>query len=498
MTLKIRERFAFTVIANVVRAGLSFATALLLARWLGPENYGRMAFLLGTFLALRQLLDMGSSSAFFTFMSQKLRSRRFFRGFCQWLVVQFAIPVLFVALVFPSSWIEGIWQGESRTLIVLAFAAAFMQNTLWPVFQQAGESQRRTIQVQAAGVAVMAGHLCVVVALWFFGKLSLGLIFLAVIVEFALATFVVRSYLTFERHDTLEEPGLRGYLRYCLPLIPYTWVGFAYEFADRWLLQEFGGSLEQGYYAVSAQIAAISLIATTSILNILWKEVAEAHYCGDVLRAATLYRRVSRALLLFAAAIAGFLLPWAEQLLNGLLGVAYAGGAATLAVMFFYPIHQSIGQINGTMLYATERVALQVRIGIVFMLLSIVLTYFILAPPTIAVPGLGAGSLGLAAKMVILQFVQANITAWAVARQLGWRFDFVHQFVALLLCVTLGWVAHTLAMAVSPASMHFVIKMTIAGVIYAGTLGACLCTSPWLLGMIRTDLKSPTQWLKHS
>lgn len=32
---------------------------MLLARWLGPESFGNMAFLLGTFLGIRQLLDMG-------------------------------------------------------------------------------------------------------------------------------------------------------------------------------------------------------------------------------------------------------------------------------------------------------------------------------------------------------------------------------------------------------------------------------------------------------
>ncbi|MBK9521661.1 MAG: hypothetical protein IPO13_08645 [Rhodocyclaceae bacterium] len=77
MTHSLRQRFAASFTANVVRSGISFATGLLLARWLGPADYGRMAFLLASFFAFRGLSDMASSSAFFTFLSQRQRSRRF-------------------------------------------------------------------------------------------------------------------------------------------------------------------------------------------------------------------------------------------------------------------------------------------------------------------------------------------------------------------------------------------------------------------------------------
>ena len=78
MTSSVRGRFAFTLGANFFRAGLNFTTGMLLARWLEPTRYGNMAFLLGTFLGVRQLLDLGSSSAFFTFLSQRPRTGLWF------------------------------------------------------------------------------------------------------------------------------------------------------------------------------------------------------------------------------------------------------------------------------------------------------------------------------------------------------------------------------------------------------------------------------------
>ena len=212
-------------------------------------------------------------------------------------------------------------------------------------------------------------HLLAVVLLWWLGILGLYVIFAVIALEYFLAAVVAHKrfpYATAEEAGSTggkPEPMFRQYLRYCSPLIPLALIGFAYEFADRWLLQNYGGSIEQAYYAVGAQFAGIALIATSSMLRIFWKEVAEANSNGDHARLGMLYQKVSRLLFLVGAMIAGFLMPWSEDLLRLILGASYVGGAATLTIMFLFPIHQSMGQIGGTLLYATERVTLRLVFG---------------------------------------------------------------------------------------------------------------------------------------
>ncbi len=63
----VKKRFFISLLVNIFRGAISFTTGVLLARWLGPEEFGNMAFLLSSFLAFRQLLDMARSSAFFLF-----------------------------------------------------------------------------------------------------------------------------------------------------------------------------------------------------------------------------------------------------------------------------------------------------------------------------------------------------------------------------------------------------------------------------------------------
>ena len=496
MTASVRRRVAFTVGANLLRSVLSFVTGMLLARSLGPVSFGNMAFLLGTFVAIRQILDMGSSTAFYTFMSQRTQSKRFVKLFFGWLGVQFVVPLCVVGLLFPSQWIEVIWRGEQRSLVLLAFAAAFMQNSLWPVVQQFGESRRQTLWVQGVGVAIVATHLLAMVLLWLIGGLGLYAIFTAIAVEYVAAAIVMHKWLPNRASNdsmlTEAAPAsvLRLYLRYCLPLIPYAWIGFAYEFADRWLLQSYGGSVQQAYYAVSAQFAGIALIATSSILNIFWKEIAEAHYNADHARTHLLYRRSSRILFLVGAIAAGYLSPWAAELLRLILSAAYAGGASTLAIMFLYPVHQSIGQIGGTMLYATERVTLLAVLGIGFMMVSMGVTYLVLAPADALVPGLGLASEGLALKMVGLQIVQANIIAYVIARIWKWRFDWAYQPVSLLGCLALGWVAHRAATDLASGSWPVPAVMALGGVLYLMLTAALVYAMPWLAASTRSQLLS--------
>ena len=74
----IRVRYLTTLTTNLIRIAISFVTGLIIARALGPQDYGNFSFLLGSFTAFATLVDMGSSSAFFTFISLNLRGLKFF------------------------------------------------------------------------------------------------------------------------------------------------------------------------------------------------------------------------------------------------------------------------------------------------------------------------------------------------------------------------------------------------------------------------------------
>lgn len=496
MSDAVPKRFAASLAANLLRAGVSVVSSLLLARWLGPLDYGRMAFLIASLLAVRALLDLGTSAAFFTFLSQRPRSRRFVALYWRWVGLQFLFSFVAIGLVLPDDWIGSIWKGEGRGLVLLAFVAAFMQGTVWPIAAQMAEAQRETIRAQRLGICATVFHLLVVLLLWWAAELTLPLLFGAMALEWAVAAWVAAQLyrgadesdgeVSAQGGDTLGSVWSE-FWRYCLPFVPYAWLGFAHDFADRWMLQHWGGAAEQAYYAVAYQVAAVALLATTSILQIFWKEIAEAHHLKDMRRVQALYSRASRGLYFVGAVVAGGLLPWASELLEILLGKAYVAGALTLGLMFLYPVHQSLGQIGGSMLLATGRTRIQVILGLSFMASSLVVAYVMMAPADAPVPGFGLASKGLAYKMLLLQLLQVNILAWFIARAFGWEYDWKYQIVGLALAVGTGFLAKGAAIALVPAPVPS--AMALAGALYLVAIVSVLYLMPWVAGTKRSELQ---------
>ncbi len=482
----------------MLKALLGFLTGMLVARGLGPDQYGKMMFLLATFTALRQVLDVGSSTAFFTFLSQRSRSKRFVAWFSAWLGVQFLVPLLAVGLLLPATWMELIWKGEQRSLVVLAFVAAYMQSTVWAVVMQMGESQRLTRWVQGTALATTLLHMVLMAISWWQDWLGIRLIFGAMIIEWGLAVWIIVRQLHLptqpEENESFKDVFME-FGRYCLPLIPYSWLGFAYEFADRWLLQSYGGSVQQAFYAVALQFGAISAVATTSILNIFWKEIAEAHQQRNKERVAMLYRNVSRGLFFVAASVAGFLVPWSEDILRLALGPAYVGGAIAVSIMFLYPLHQSMGQIGGTMLYATGRVNAQVILGMLLMASGIVVSYFVLAPTTAPIPGLGLESVGLAGKMLVMQILGVNAVAFYLARSMQVSFDWVYQPLSGFGCLGAGWLAYIVSQWLLYTSAPVWMGMLTAALLYLVALLALIWIAPSLAGLSRNEIRLATRKL---
>lgn len=493
----VKVRFLNSFFANIFRSIISLITGLLIARWLGPSEYGRMSYLIISFTAFRTLLDMGSSSAYFTFLSQRQRSKKFVSLFWRWIGIQFIFLLVLVGLMFPSSLINDIWKGESRSLVILALITTFVQLTVWPIASQMAEANRKTVAIQKLNTLVVIFHLIVLLALWIFGKLVLPAIFLALFFEWSIASWIAakmyRSTNESEPESSSNELDssvsvFKEFYKYCLPFIPYAWFSFAHDFADRWMLQKWGGAKEQAYYTISYQLATISLIATTSVLRIFWKEIAEANYNNDKVRVKQLYLRISRGLYFIAAISAGAFIPWTAELINIMLGAQYKGAYSTMLLMFVYPVHQTIGQIGGTMLMATGKTLVQVKLGIGFMIISIILVYFMLAPSNALIPGLGLASGGLAWKMVIMQLIQVNILILVLSKLFDWNYDWQFQIYGLGTTVIIGMLIKYFIIDFFAVSS--IVSIFIFAVLYMTTIGIIVYIRPNISGLTNLDIEA--------
>jgi O-antigen/teichoic acid export membrane protein len=471
---RIAVRFTATLAANVVSAGTGFLVSLILARGLGPKEYGNYAFLLASFGAFNSWLDGGSSAAFYTFLSGGESRRLHIRLYGAWLAARFALLAI-LAAALPHFLFRQVWFENSRALTLWGLGAYFLSIPGQSMIVQVFESMRRTLEVQTALVAVSVAHLIAVAALLLCDLLSVESVFALVVAEYLLLAL----FAAWRNRDVAGESeppaatagAFAQYRAYCLPLFVYTAVTAFAQFGDRWLLQFFGGSLQQGLFSVSQQFGTVALMATAALINILWKEIAAAESVGDTVRSASLFLRSSRFLFAVSAGIGAFLAPQCRELTPVLLGASYTAAWPALSLLMLYPAFQSLSQLNAVYFYATKQIRLHVFLSSTATLVAIPFTYFVLASPQARLPGLGWGATGLAARWVIFQILFVAWQSRAVAKLQSTTNETPRRLLVVGVLLAIACAAKAIASAALAAAGFFnpFATLAVSGILFGAT-----------------------------
>jgi O-antigen/teichoic acid export membrane protein len=487
----VRTRFMVTVAANGTRSLFGFAAGLLIARALSPAGYGDVMFLIGSFAAIRGLLDMGTSSAFFTFISRQPQGPKFYLVYLLWTIAQVVLTLLLIGLLIPQSQFERIWLGHDRHIVALSFFAAFMQQQVLQTITQIGESMRQTFVTQMVMVLAAAIYLVLLCLLYSSDLMTPENILLAMIVQGAISVPSLYWLLKKNRQDsdggsaTVAEITSR-YWAYCKPLLLLSVITFLYDFSDKWMLQRFGGASEQGYFQIANQFSNAILLATLSIVNIFWKEIAQAWENKDRVRIAELYLKVTRGLVMFSAIVVGLIVPWSEQIVRVLLGTSYEQAWPVLSLMLLYPIHLPLGIIGGSTLLASGQTRIHMLICAAGMLVSIPVSYLLLAPGWGAWGGFRLGAAGLAMKLVVLSILTVNLQSWLIARHNGWKYEWKFQVIGIPVVLLFGYVSKMLMTTAwdlsSPRALDLLAPVILSSALYATLVIVFIRLFPWLTG----------------
>jgi O-antigen/teichoic acid export membrane protein len=472
----------------------------LVAKWLDVYDYGRMVFLLGSFTAMWGLVEMGTTNAFFTLISQKTRSKSFIKIFLLWIFSQFSGCFLLLYFIMPVQWMDNIWHGEEATLIYLAMVCSFLQGTVWSVASKLADASRKTLYLQCFNVGVVFCHLVVLMNIWYFGLISIHIIFVAIIFEWALASyFVCRLYDSskvvvsdseeIERADTIKSVFCE-LLLICVPFIPYALFSFAKEFGDRWILQNWGGGVQQGYFGVGERYAGIVLIGASSIIRVFWKEIAEADYQGDVKKVIRLYNICSRSLFVFCSIVACVIVPLIPELVRLTLGDSYSLGVNAICVMLVYPIFQSLIQLQATFFYAILEIKTYVTISCFSFILGVPVSLYLISDQNFLFDCLGLGAFGLSIKLVLVGYITTNIFAWYASRLRKVKFDFFFRLLVLSVFCFFGFVLNNLFMIYFSSPGMIVIKFISGMLMFVILLVTVIIRFPFLMGLDRSHLKS--------
>jgi O-antigen/teichoic acid export membrane protein len=187
---------------------------------------------------------------------------------------------------------------------------------------------------------------------------------------------------------------------FCYPLIPYLLISSGYKFVDSWLLQYNSGYEQQGIFAISSKISALSMVLVSALVKVLWREVSYFEGKGERASSWKLYSKASLFITCIGMFFACFIWPFSGVIIELLLGPDYIDAIIPFTIMLFVPTYIGLGQLAGMYYYSIEETRLFSLIGGVTVILGGIASYLLLSNDFLAL-----GSVGLSIKSLSFEII---------------------------------------------------------------------------------------------
>ncbi len=472
----------FTIVFNLI-------TASLIPRALGASAYGNFDFLLRFFQQITGLFDAGTSSGFFNKLSQRNNDLGLIRTYAKYALSVFLLLSLLIGSIWFFDYKDQVWAGQEWHFIILASLLAYLM-WIYELARKVVDAFGCSIRSEVILVITKASSVIAIIILFQYSLLSLFTLFIAELL-FHLALVILFGRVSFQyikkqanTYYSTNQQVITELWEYSSPLILLTIIGVIGILADRWLLQLYGGSEEQGFYAVSFRIAGISLVFTSAVTQLIVREYSINYKEGNLERIRELFKHYSLMLFVLAAYFSVFISFQSDTIVWIFAGDDFSGASYAMMLMAFYPVHQTLGRMTGSFLLGTEKTKLYSNVVISTSIIGLLLSWFLLAPKDSF--GLDAGSVGLSVKMILLQFISVNILLWYVLKilKLKFRYFFLHQIIVIILFFLLALLTDLL---VGWFAFPKMLEFFIAGIVYTLFSMLLIFNIPLLIGSTKKE-----------
>lgn len=502
----LRRRYAATLLTQFIQLTATLVTSGIVPRALGPASFGNYNFLLNTASTIRSFLDPSANQAFFTFSSQEKQSGPLTKTYALLLLLQIIIIFSLIGILAVLQSTNLLWPHQTIDQILWVTVLE------WCLFvtaslRQLGDSKGLTVRTQAIVLFTAFINVFGLVGLNYFKALNFYTyvwlnLFTALLIGCALCYWllIVNRTLTWEGslHGNISA-YIKRWWSYASPLILLEYYKPIVAYLGIYLLQRWYGSAEQGYFALAAKWSAFVLVFTTSALSIFWREIAHAMANDEQESATKIYSKFTNLLFFLALVLCTWLSFNSGLLVEILVGDEYQAAIPVLALMAFYPLQQTYGQINIAALKGAEKTKIVRNLGVWLSIPDVLLSYFLLASSTAPIPGLNLGAIGIAIRMVIYGLMSVQMYEWMSHKTFGLNFmkTFIQKISVAIIILTCGWLTLTmLRVQLSRLDFppHYVFLLNTA--IYFTTVSIIVFLRPQLLGISRNEMNENINKIK--
>jgi len=468
----LKKRYFYKLSTNAISLPISFLTQLLVPRLLGPLAYGSFNYLTNFFNSIFGFFEFGTSTALYTLLSQRLEDTKLLK-FYYWIMsaIIFIISFLFI-IAYAFDLKNILWPDQIYLYIFLALILG-MLSWILQIFQKIIDAYGYTVLGEKLKIFNKIFGVLLVLLLYFFGlkKLFYFFIFQYIILFFVIIGFINvlnKSHVKIFPKEKINNQDFRRYriefYNYSSPLIISAIFVLLVGLFDRWVLQSFAGSIQQGFFGLSFQISTLCFVFTSAMTPLFLRELSIAHFVDDLSKMKSLFTKFVPTLFAMAAFISLFLAVRSDELSNIMGGKEFVHASFAVAIMALYPIHQTYGQLNESVLLATKKTHLYRNLSIISALMGIPFTIYFVGPAQYGF--LAWGAKGLALKMVIVQIIGVNLEMWYNSKILNLSFmRLMMQQVIILVIFIL--VSFSIKLLFVPIGLSKLLSFILEGVTYS-------------------------------
>jgi len=410
----LKKRYIYKLISNVLAFAMNLVTAGLVPRTLGPKQFGDYSFITNFFSQVITFFDCGTNYSFYAKISQDHQYTPVIAFYSGFILLGSLLSLGFINIINVVGLQSLVWPGQTVTVIFLAAVLAIVgrlieiPNKMTDAYGYTVKAEvlKLMLKIVATGLIIILSvyqllTLHMYFAYQYFILILLGITLIVLLARNGHSVFRI-SLPTRKEFEILT----RTFYQNSHPLFILSIISLIAEIADRWLLQRYSGSTQQGFFGFSFNIAFFCSVFTTSITPLLMREFAIASKSQDEKALSKPFSQISPILYLLSAYFSCFIAVEADNVCAILGGKHYTDAHLTVALMVLYPMQQTYGQLTGAFLTITGRTKIMRNISSIFLIVGLPITYFLIAPNSVL--GYSFGSTGLAIKTIVLGFIGVN------------------------------------------------------------------------------------------
>jgi len=482
----LNKRYIIKLFGNIINGIMNIFLVAIVPKALGPVAFGHFSYLQQFFSQIIAFLDAGTSMAFFTKLSAK-NSR------VELLVFYFLFSIFLVGLLFFIIYFMGIFDyicfflPDIPTEYIYYGAIFGIFTWITQIYIKISDAYALTVSVEIVKIIQKIATLFLLLYIinflpfdlyiyFYFHFISLVSFLMLVSILFVKKNIISKQlfYLKIKYTNIIKE-----FYFYCSPLFVFNVIAILIGLFDIWLLQTVSGSIQTGFYGLAYSIAAMCFLFTSAMTPIITREFSKSFEENDIERVANLFKRYIPMLYAIATYFSVFIAFQAENLLAIFTDEKFKDALFVLIVMAFYPIHQTYGQLSGSLFFANGTTKLYRDIGLISSLIGLVFSYLFIYH-------FEFGALGFGAKIILTQVIGVNIQLYFNVKLLNLKMSsFVyHQICTIGLFSVIAYLS-TLFIDIESSIYEFLV----CGSLYTLLIAILIYIFPQIIAITKTELK---------